>query len=275
MTKIMIQKPRSATMRKLSAASLLIIGCFLKAPLSQAGTVTLVGNGAGGGPVFVSSSSNSIGLGTRVRIGTFTDLTALTTSISNYLAGSANYATTFAALSSNFVDIGTGVTNYGASSQSAVGNTTFVPSTSQFGFNATTSLSINGVTGSYSTFNGTITGVNYSLSTGASKNLYIWTAFNDEIGIVRNADGSGTAAWTTPTSDGANITMNLSGLQATAGGTLQTSEILLGSFVDYATGSDLIRLQAAIPEPSSLSLLVISTSVLLFRRRKTYNVKGK
>jgi hypothetical protein len=261
-------------MKILSTASLLLV-IFMGLPLSQAGTITVVGNGAGGGPIFVSSTSNSIGLGTRVRIGTFTDLAALTSSISNYLAGSANFATTFASLNSNFIDIATGVTNYGTSSQSAVGNTTFVPSSSQFGFNATTSLAINGVTGSYNTFNGTITGVNYSLSVGASKNLYIWTAFNDELAIIRNADGTGTAAWITPTSDGANITMNLSGIQAAPGGSMQTSEVLLGSVLDYATGSDLIRLQAAIPEPSSISLVAVAASVLLFRRRKTLNVKGK
>lgn len=262
-------------MKILSTTSLLFV-LLMGLPLSQAGTITVVGNGAGGGPIFVSSTSNSIGLGTRVRIGTFTDLAALTASISNYLAGSANYATTFASLNSNFVDIGTGVTNYGTSSQSAVGNTTFVPSSSQFGFNATTSLAINGAAAAnYNTFNGTITGVNYSLSVGASKNLYIWTAFNDELAIIRNADGTGTAAWTTPTSDGANITMNLSGIQATAGGVMQTSEVLLGSVLDYATGSDLIRLQAAIPEPSSISLAAVAASVLLFRRRNTPNVKGK
>jgi hypothetical protein len=260
-------------MKILSTAFFLVL--FMGVPLTQAGTITVVGNGAGNGPIFVSSTSNSIGLGTRVRIGTFTDLAALTASISNYLAGSANYASTFASLNSNFVDIGTGVTNYGTSSQVALGNTTFVPSSSQFGFNATTSLAINGVTGSYNTFNGTITGVNYSLSVGANKNLYIWTAFNNELAIIRNADGGGTAAWTTPTSDGANITMNLSGLQSPAGGAMQNSEVLLGSVLDYATGSDLIRLQAAIPEPSSIALVAVAGSILLFRRRNTLNVEGK
>jgi hypothetical protein len=105
--------------------------------------------------------------------------------------------------------------------------------------------------------------------------LYIWTAFNNELAIIRNADGSGTAAWTTPTSDGANITMNLSGLQSTAGGAMQNSEVLLGSVLDYATGSDLIRLQAAIPEPSTIALVAVAGSILLFRRRNTLNVEGK
>jgi hypothetical protein len=108
--------------------------------------------------------------------------------------------------------------------------------------------------------------LNYSLSIGSSKNLYIWTAFNDEIAIVRNANGTGTANWTTPTSDGSNVTLNLSGLQATAGGVLDSTEILLGSFNDYSTGSDLIRLEA-VPEPSTGSLMLLGAAGLVALRR--------
>ena len=235
----------------------------------MAGTITLVGNGAGGGPIFVTSTSTSIDIGTRVRIGTFTDSTALSTAISNYLSGSANYSATLSALNSNFVDLGTGATNYGTSTQSAIGGATFTPDTTKFLFNGITSLAVNGVTSNYNTFNGTITGVNYSLSIGASKNLYIWTAFNNEIGIVRNADGTGTAAWISPTSDGANITMNMSGLQATAGGAMQNAEVLLGSVLDYSSGSDLIKLSAVIPEPSTSALFLYGIiGIASWKRRK-------
>jgi len=238
--------------------------------IGNAGTVTIVGNGSGGGPIFVTSSGENIAIGTRVYVGTFTDVTALNSTISNYLTGSANYAATVAALQSNFVNIGTGVTNYGSVSQVAVNGAVFTPSTSQFGFNARTSLAINGAPAvNYNTFNGTIANVNYSLSIGTAKNLYIWTASNDDssIGIVRNANGTGTAAWITPATDSSGVSMNLSGLQAS--GVMERSEVLLGNVSDFASGSDLIAL--AIPEPSSASLLALGVAglVALRARRKS------
>jgi hypothetical protein len=241
--------------------------------IGNAGTVTIVGNGSGGGPIFVTSSGENIAIGTRVYVGTFSDVTALNSTISNYLTGSANYAATVAALQSNFVNIGTGVTNYGSVSQVAVNGAVFTPSTSQFGFNARTSLAINGAPAvNYNTFNGTIANVNYSLSIGTAKNLYIWTASNDDssIGIVRNANGTGTAAWITPATDSSGVSMNLSGLQAS--GVMEISEVLLGDVVDYASGSDLIKLSVAgIPEPSSASLLALGVAglVALRARRKS------
>lgn len=230
------------------------------ASFSNAGTMTIVGNGAGGGPIFVTSTSSNIDIGTRVRIGTFTDVTSLSSAISNYLAGSATYAATFAALNSNFVDLGTNVTNFGASSQSAVGSAVFTPSATQFGFNGISSLAVNGVTANYNTFNGSITSVNYSLSIGTAKNLYIWTAFNNELAIVRNADGTGTSAWITPASDLSGVTMNLSGLQAS--GVMQSAEVLLGTVVDYTSGVDLIKLAPAIPEPNVGTLIFSGFAIL-------------
>lgn len=240
----------------------------------QAGTITLVGNGAGGGPVFVTSSFGNIAIGTRVRIGVFNEA-ALTTAISNFLTGSADYTATFNALNSNFVDLGTGVTNYGSSSQSAIGGSGFVPNSAQFGFNGITSLTVNGVSGSYNTFNGTLTNVNYSLSVGASKNLYLWTAFNNELAVVRNTDGTGTSAWITPGSDLNGVTMNLSGLQVAPGGAMQNAEVLLGTVVDYGSGSDLIRLAPAIPEPSVTALSILGLSFLVGRRRMANKLRGR
>lgn len=262
----MNQSDKNRKLIALQSLALLAFLTILSPSMGLAGTVTIVGNGAGGGPIFVTSTSQNIAIGTQVRVGTFTSDSALTTAITNYLSGSANYATTINALNSNFVDIGTNVTNFGASSQTAVGSAVFTPSASQFGFNGITSLSINGAANAnYNTFNGTITGVNYSLSIGSNKSLYLWTAFNNEIAIVRNANGTGTAAWTSPASDASGVTMNLSGLQAAAGGALEPTEILLGSYVDYATGSDLIRL-APIPEPSALSLLCLGGVALVCSR---------
>ena len=242
------------TTMNLLKITILLVG--IAANSLHAGTITIVGNGAGNGPIFVTSASTSIGLGTQVRIGTFSNATSLSSAISDFLAGSANYTTTFNALNSNFVDLGTNVTNYGNSVQTGTGT-----SSSQFVVQgSTTGLTVNGVTGqSWNIFNGSIASVNYTSGIGTGKNLYAWIAFNNEIGIVRNADGTGTANWVTPTSDLSGVTMNLSSLSA--------SEVLLGTYVDYASGSDLIRLQAAIPEPTSGSLILLGGTCLLALRR--------
>ena len=230
---------------------------------ATAATVTLVGNGAGGGPVFVTSALTNINLGTRLRVGTFLDITALNNTISAFRSGSSDYSSTLLALNNNFADLGTGVTNYGNASQVGTG-----VSSSQVVFNTTANLAINGAaSAAYNVFNGSIQSVTYSSSIGASKNLYIWTAFNNEIGIVRNANGTGTAAWTTPTSDLSGVTMNLSGLQAAAGGALDASEILLGTGYDYSSGSDLIALEA-VPEPSTGLLVMLGGSLALAMRRR-------
>jgi len=250
-----------------------ILSLFGLIGVGNAGTVTILGNGAGGGPIFVTSTGSSIAINTRVYFGSFSNETLLSSTISNYLAGSANYATTLAALQNNFVNIGTGATNYGAVSQSAVNGAAYTASTTEFRFNGITSLAINGAAAAnYNTFNGSITGVNYSLSVGTGKNLYIWTASDADSGIaiVRNANGTGNLAWITPSSDATGVTMNLSGLQVAAGGAVETAEVLLGTVSDYASGSDLIALKA-IPEPSSASLLALGVAglVALRVRRKS------
>ena len=248
-----------------------LLALFGMTGIGNAGTVTIVGNGAGGGPIFVTSTGGSIAVNTRVYVGTFTDVALLNSTVSNYLAGSANYATTLASLQGNFVNIGTGATNYGAVGQSAVGGAAYTTSTAEFRINGTTSLAINGAAATnYNTFNGSISNVNYSLSIGTAKNLYIWTASNVDSGIaiVRNANGTGTAAWITPAADSTGVTMNLSGLQTS--GVIDAGEVLLGTVSDYASGSDLIALRA-IPEPSSASLLALGMAglVALRVRRKS------
>ena len=256
------------TMKRKSLAA--ILSLFGAIGSGNAGTVTIVGNGASGGPIFVTSTLSSIAINTRVYLGSFSNETLLSSTISNYLAGSANYATTLAALQNNFVNIGTGATNYGAVLQSAVGGAAYTTSTTEFSINGQTLLAINGAAAAnYNTFNGSITGVNYSLSVGTAKNLYIWTAADNGIAIVRNANGTGNFAWVTPSADSTGVTMTLSGLQVAAGGAVERAEILLGNVSDFASGSDLIAL--AVPEPSSASLLAIGVAglVALRARRKS------
>jgi hypothetical protein len=248
-----------------------ILALFGLIGVGHSGTVTIVGNGAGSAPIFVTSTGTSIAMNTRVYIGTFSDVAVLNSTISNYLAGSANYATTLTALQSNFVNLGTGGT-YGSVSQAAVGvGSTYTSSTTEFRFNGVTSLVINGAAATnYNTFNGGINSVTYSSSIGFAKNLYIWTASDADSGIaiVRNANGTGTSAWITPVADATGVTMNLSGLQTS--GAIDAGEVLLGTVSDYASGSDLIALKA-IPEPSSASLLALGVAglVALRVRRKS------
>lgn len=230
----------------------------------QSGTITIGGTGSSGAaPIFVTTALSNIDIGTRIRIGSFSDLTALNNSINDFTTGSSNYSQTLLSLNNNFVDFGTGVTNFGNSSQVAVGGAAFTPSTSQFRFNNVSSLTINGVTSSWNVFNGTITSVNYSSATGPGKNLYMWIAHNDQIGIVRNADGSGTSAWTTPGSDLSGVTMNLNGINS-------QSEVLLGTYVANTSGSNFIAL--AVPEPGSSTLLFSGIALLIasksLRRQK-------
>ena len=246
-------------MKNLIQITATAILAFFAQPLVNAGTITVLGAGSGGAPIFVTTALDNIDIGTRVRIGTFLDLSALNSAINAFSTGSASFSTTLLNLNNNFADLGTNVTNYGTTSQSAVGGAVFSPSTTQFGFNNIASLTINGVTANRNVFNGSITTVNYSSSIGASKNLYIWTAFDNQIGIVRNSDGTGTSAWTTPGSDLSGVTMNLSGINS-------QSEVLLGTYVDYGTGSDLIAL--AVPEPNTGILMIASSAILFVLRKK-------
>jgi len=230
----------------------------------HSGTVTIGGTGSSGAaPIFVTTALSNIDIGTRIRIGSFSNLTNLNNAISAFTTGSSSYSQTLLALSNNFVDLGTGVSNFGNSSQVAVGGAVFTPSTTQFGFNNVSSLTINGVTSNWNVFNGTITGVNYSSAMGAGQNLYMWVGYNDSIAIVRNADGSGTSAWTTPGSDLSGVTMNLNGINS-------QSEVLLGTYVANTSGSNFLAL--AVPEPGS-GILVLSGLTILLVSRKLKNGK--
>jgi hypothetical protein len=230
-----------------------LVGGFMAAlaiNAANAASVVIVANGAGGGPILVTSGGGNINLGTRLRVGTFLDATVLNNTISAYLSGSQDYAGTLLALNNNFADLGTNVTNYGNASQTGTGT-----SSSQFVFNTTASLTINGTSGTRNVANGQIQNVNYTSSIGVSKSVYLWTAFNNEIGIVRGS------SWTTPTSDLTGLTLNMSAITASNGG------VLLGSYTDYASGNDTIGLVAAVPEPSTSALMMIGAVGLVALRR--------
>ena len=107
--------------RILKTIPAILLGILLTGKDSTAATVTLVGNGARGGPIFVTSALTNIDLGTRIRVGTFLDLSALNSAISAFTTGAAGYSDTLLALNNNFADLGTNVTNYGNVVQSGTG----------------------------------------------------------------------------------------------------------------------------------------------------------
>lgn len=230
--------------RSIKIIALLAAGLVTQA--AQAASVVIVANGAGGGPIFVTRNGANIDLGTRLRVGTFADTAALNSTITNFLAGTASYSDTLLALNTNFSDLGTNVTNYGNASQTGTGI-----SSSQFVFNTTSTLTVNGTSGTRNVANGQIQNVNYSSSIGFTKPVYLWTTLNNEIGIVRGS------AWTTPTSDLTGLTLNLSAISASSG-------VLLGTYNDYATGTDTIAL---VPEPSTGALMMIGAVGLVALRR--------
>lgn len=228
---------------------------------TQAANVALVGNGASSGPIIATSGFQDIALGTRVRVGKFADTNALNTTINNFKTSVADYVTTLSWLNNtnNFIDLGTNVANYGNASQTGTG-----VSSNAVVFNTTASLTVNGTTGTRNVFNGSIANVNYSSSIGFSTPVFIWVAYNNELGIFRDS------GWVTPTSDLTALTLNLNTISSAQSG---NTEILLGGYQDYASGTDLLTLYSTIPEPATGSLLLIGSG-LLFGLRKRNIKKG-
>jgi len=221
---------------------------------TQAGSVIIVANGASTGPVITTSTGGNLDLGTRLRVGRFTDTTVLNNTIAQFLSGANSYSSTTSLLEGNFVDLGTGG-NYGNASQTS---SLITVNSTQFLVNTTASLTINGVARTMNVANGQITPVTYSAAAGIglSSPLYVWAAFNNEIGIYR------ATTWSTPASDLSNLTMNLNGLTAANSGTT----VLLGSYTDNASGNDFLAL-AAVPEPSTGALMMIGAVGLVAMRR--------
>jgi hypothetical protein len=232
------------------------VGLFSSFP-AFAGNVQLVGNGSSSGPIITTSSSSDITLGTRLRVGTFTNTPALNSAITSFLNQSKTYAQTVADLNAIFVDLGTNVTNFGNSSQIGTG-----VSSSQFVFNNSFNVTVNGSTSSRVGYFGSIANVNYSSVSGLgnNSNVYIWTALNNEIGIFSNSN------WRTPAGDLTGVTLNLSAITFAS----RSTDVLLGTYVNNATGSDFLAL-AVIPEPSSSSLVLLGLGLAILRSKKNKN----
>ena len=129
---------------------------------------------------------------------------------------------------------------------------------------SSTARTVNGVTGvAYAGATGTMDVTYANFGTGLQ--LWAWYATGSEIGIVTDS------SWTIPGSASAPLSIGSAALGNSA------SEILLGTYTDYASGSDLISSAAisktltVIPEPSSASLLALGVAglVALRVRRKS------
>jgi len=240
---------------------------------TRAGSVIIVANGASTGPIITTSAGLNIDLGTQIRVGAFGNSANLTTAINTWNAGTtANSAGEVAAartalfnnvlssLNSNFTDLGTGA-NYGSAAQTS---TLITVDATKFLLNTQAALTINGTSQTRNVANGQITPVTFSAAAGIgnSKQLYMWTAFNNEIGIFTDS------TWVTPSSDLSNATFNLNSITLAKA----ANDILLGNYLDNATGNDFLRLGATsvtiVPEPSTFSLLGFgSVMAFLLNRR--------
>jgi len=232
-----------------------------------AGSLVIVGFSAGStdsepGGVFVTSQNMSIDLGTRLYVGCFNDLGLLGNTINNYKNGTFTYEQTFADLTSNFVSFGGGW-NYGTPNQPG----TMVAG--QFVFNNSSSaisstgqqFILSSINHHINIFYGTIDNIIYSRALGIPRDIYMWTAFNNEIALVRNLDGIGTTLWTTPPDDFSSKTLNTSMIN-------NQSEVLIGNYISPQVGS-VGFIQTATPEPSSLSLLALGGVMVVLSRRKS------
>ena len=274
-----IQKMKIQNMKiinKFNFKNLLVAAMmWLGVVASHAGTVTVSATGISSSPIFVTSTLASLSVGTQLYIGNFLDSGALATRIATYKSGvegignslaeaqtAANtaaatlYSSTFNWLSSssNFKSL-PAAANSISQSGGAVG---------QFLFASSTARTVNGVSGvAYAGATGTMDVTYANFGTGSK--LWAWYATGTEIGIFTDV------TWSIPGSASAPLSIGSAALGNSA------SEILLGTYTDYASGIDLISSAAisktltVIPEPSSASLLALGVAglVALRARRKS------
>ena len=265
-------------MRKLVKLTTLTVAvCSLVAVPARAGTVTISATGLSSSPIFVTSGLGSLTVGTELNIGYFYDTGALTSLISSYKAGvegigntlaeaQTDAATKSSLLYSSTVNWLSNASNFkslpaAANSISQTGGTA-----GKFLFASSASRTVNGVSGTYAGATGTmdVTYANY----GNSLPIWAWVATGSQITIVTDS------TWVIPTSPTAGLTIGSAALSnGTFGSPANSNEILLGSYVDYSSGSDLIAAASisetytVVPEPSTGALMMIGAVGLVALRR--------
>lgn len=244
---------------------------------AMAGTVTISATGVSSSPIFVTSNLSSISVGTEFRIGTIYDVNALNSIIATYKAGvegvgntlaqaQADAATKSSLLYNNTVSWLSNASNMAnfvtaADSVNQVGTT----ASGKFLFNNTATRTVNGVSGTYGGSNGslTVTYANYVPGTGAK--LWAWFATGTEIAIVTDS------TWLVPVNNASGLTIGSANLISTGSG--DPTELLLATYTDYSSGSDLIssvkvaETYTVVPEPSTGALVLIGAFGLVAMRR--------
>lgn len=256
--------------------SVIGVAIFLNS-MSFAGTVTISATGVTSSPIFVTSALGSISVGTELRIGTFYDVSALNNVIATYKAGVNGTGNTLAEAqadaaskagllynntlswlnsSSNradFVAAADAVTQTGTSA------------TGKLLFNNTASRTVNGVSGTYGGANGSLTVTYANYAPGAGAKLWAWFATGSEIAIVTDN------TWLVPVNNASGLTIGSANLISTGSG--DPTELLLATYTDYSSGSDLIssvkvaETYTVVPEPSTGALIMIGAVGLVALRR--------
>ena len=245
----------------------------------QAGTITVSATGVSSSPIFVTSALASITVGTELNIGTFLNTGNLSSTISSFKAGVTGTGNTIAEAQAdadskraalynqtlNWLSSSVNFTSIvsAANSINQVGTT----ASGKFLFNNTASRTVNGVSGTFGGSNGTfdVTYGNYVPGTGAQ--LWAWFATGTEIAIVTDS------TWLVPVNNTAGLTVGTA--QLANSGVGNPAELLLADYVDYASGSDLIKALGitqtlnVIPEPTAAGLLFSGLGFLSLLRRRS------
>lgn len=241
----------------------------------QAGTVVVSASGLSSSPIFVTNDLQSIALGTELNIGIFSDPDALNTVISSYKAGVTGVGTTDSEVQTDALNkamqLYDNTVNWLTNPSNFISLPAFATSITQASyyelgkivFNDTRSRVVNGRAGTYGSSVATMSLDYYNFAPNSK--IWMWYATGSEIAIVTDS------TWVLPSSNVASLTLSTMALMSTGEG--NSSELLLATYTDYSSGSDLIssvkvQVPVSAPEPSSLSLLAIAGVVVALGRRK-------
>lgn len=264
----------------------LVIGLSLGSVVGlQAGTITVSATGVSSSPIFVTSALASITVGTELNIGTFLNTGGLSSTISAFKAGVTGTGTSTALAQADADSKRTALYNQTVNWLSSSANFTSIVSaantitqagttaSNKFLFNNTASRTVNGISGNYAGSNGTFDVIygNYGPGTGAQ--LWAWFATGTEIAIVTDS------TWLVPVNNTAGLTVGTA--QLVSSGVGNPAELLLAEYVDYTSGSDLIKSLGitqtlnVIPEPSTAGLLLSGLGLVSLLRRRSIQEKRK
>jgi len=264
---------------KINSKAVFAVALTLIGFSGHAGTVTVSATGLSSSPIFVTSSLGSLTVGTELNIGHFFDTSGLNSIISAYKAGVTGTGLTLAEAQSDAASkaslLYTSTVNWLANTSNfkslpAAANSITQTSgqAGKFLFASSATRTVNGVSATYAgaTGNMDVTYSNY----GNSLPLWAWVATGTQVTIVTDSTWviPGAGSPTAPITIGSAALIN--GAFGTPG---NPNEILLGTYVDYSSGSDLIAAASiaqtfdVVPEPSTGALMMIGAAGLVALRR--------